>query len=377
MSQTKQQMYSRRFASIIIGLIFLSATDSNVIAQTSAVPFLLNLPDSRTGAMGEAGVALSPDANSLSNNPSKLAFLEQAYGFSISYNPWLKALVSDISLSYVSSFYKLSERNTFGASIRYFSLGKVQLADANQQDLGTSHPNEFAIDVSLARRYGNSFSLASSLRYIRSNIASGQNISGTEIKAGTAVAVDVSAYYKQEAFLMGTDAIIAAGVYVSNVGTKLSYMDGTIPYLLPANLKIGVATTFLYNDNSELSLVLDFNKLLVPSEADSINAINDTSVPGGVFGSFIDAPGGFKGELREASIGTGLEYLYRQQFALRGGYNYANPRQGNRSYFTVGAGFKYDVLGIDIAYLMASQEKSPLANSLRFTLLFNFTDTRK
>jgi len=357
-------MYWQRFLSIIASLFFISALNSSVIAQVSAVPFLLNSPDSRTGAMGDAGVALSPDVNSMSNNPAKLVFIDQSYGFAISYNPWLKALVSGINLGYVSSFYKLSERNTLGASIRYFSLGEVRLVDADQQDLGMHRPNEFAIDVSFARKYGESFSLATSLRYIRSDIGAGQHISGELIKAGTAMAADISAYYKQETIFLGTEAIVAAGAYISNVGTKLSYTDGTIPFFLPANLKIGAATTFLYGKDTELSVVFDLNKLLVPSVADSLNAANDTSVPKGILNSFIDAPGGFKGEMREISIGTGIEYLYKRQFALRGGFN--------SRYFALGAGFKYDVLGIDLAYLMASPEKSPLANSLRFTLLLNF-----
>jgi len=230
-------------------------------------------------------------------------------------------------------------------------------------------PNEFAVDVSFARKYGESFSLATSLRYIRSNIGAGQYISGDLIKAGTAMATDISAYYQQETIFLGTEAVIAAGAYVSNIGTKLSYTDGTIPYFLPANLKIGGATTFFYGKDAELTVVFDLNKLLVPSVADSLNAANDTSVPRGIFNSFIDAPGGFKGEMKEISIGTGVEYLYKQQFALRGGYN--------SRHFTLGAGFKYDVLGVDVAYLMASQEKSPLANSLRFTLLLNFKTINK
>ncbi|MEJ5961211.1 type IX secretion system outer membrane channel protein PorV [Pedobacter immunditicola] len=362
-------MYWQRFLSIIAGLIFLSALHSGVKAQVSAVPFLLHSPDSRTSSMGEAGVALGSDANSLSNNPSKLAFADQTYGFSLSYNPWLKALVSDINLGYVSSFYKLSERNTLGASIRYFSLGEVRLTDVYQQDLGIHRPNEFAIDVSLARKYGESFSLATSLRYIRSDIGAGQYISGDLIKAGTALAADISAYYRQETIILGSAAVIAAGAYVSNIGTKLSYTDGTIPYFLPANLKIGAATTFLFGKDTELSVLFDLNKLLVPSVADSLNAANDTSVPRGILNSFIDAPGGFKGEMNEISIATGVEYLYKQQFAVRGGYN--------SRHFTIGAGFKYDVLGVDVAYLMASPDKSPFANSLRFTLLLNFKAINK
>lgn len=368
-------MYKKGFVSIL--LIFLFLFVASVNAQITAVPFLLNSPDARTGAMGDAGVALSPDANSLSNNPSKLAFIKQGYGFSASYNPWLKNLVSDINLGYLSGYYKISDRNTIGASLRYFSLGKVQLLGNNQEDLGLYSPNEFAIDGTFARKYGESFSIATSLRYIRSNMGSGLAFSGNEIKAGTALAVDLSLYFKQEAHLLGTAAIIAGGAYLSNLGTKLSYTAGTIPYFLPGNLKLGVASTFILNADSELSFALDFNKLLVPTQADSLNAADDTSVPEGIFRSFVDAPGGFKEEFKEIGLGTGVEYLYKQQFALRGGYSYAHPLKGNKNYFSLGAGFKYDILGLDIAYIIASQDKNPMANSLRVTLLFNFSSITK
>lgn len=360
--------------------VMTSATQTNGSSSSNlvtAVPFLLITPDARVGAMGDAGVAILPDVNSGSNNPSKLAFLNQTYGFSISYSPWLKNLASDINLGYLSGYYKLNDRNTIGGSLRYFSLGKIQLTDANQQDLGSYSPNEFALDGSFARRFGDSFSLATTLRYVRSNLASGQFNAGQEIKAANALAVDVSAYYKQGTQLLGTDAQLAAGINISNVGGKMTYTTGGNRYFLPANLKLGAASTFLFNDLSEFTLGLDFNKLLVPTQADPGNGRVDTSVPAGIFGSFTDAPGGLKEELKEVSVSTGVEYTYKHQFALRGGYSYENPQKGNRSYFTLGAGFKYDVMGIDFSYLIASQEKSPLANTLRFSLLFNFGESNR
>jgi hypothetical protein len=365
-------MYPKSLVSFFLYLLTFIFTSYNLRAQVSAVPFLLYAPDARTAAMGDAGTALSPDANSLSNNPSKMAFISQHYGFAISYNPWLKNLDAGMNLSYLSSFYKLGERNTVGASIRYFSMGKVQLFDASQQDLGLYSPNEFAIDATFARKYGMNFSIATSLRYIRSNIATGQFIGDIEIQAGTALAADISAYFEQGTYFLGADAIVAAGLNISNIGTKMSYTNGTNPYFLPGNLKIGAATTFLFAHNSQVTLALDVNKLLVPRQNNSVNAAEDISVPEGIFGSFIDAPGGFKAEVGELNVGSGIEYLYKQQFALRGGYSYAHPRQGNRSYFTAGAGFKYEMLGLDIAYMMAGQDKSPLGNTLRFTLFFNF-----
>jgi len=349
---------------------------SNII---TAVPFLLISPDARAGGMGEAGVAVLPDANAMSNNPSKLAFLDQRYGLSLSYSPWLRNLVSDINLGYLSGFYKIDDRNIVGGSLRYFSYGKIQLTDANKQDLGTYSPNEFAIDGTFSRRFGDSFSLGTSLRYIRSALSTGQFSSGQQVKAGQSVAVDVSAYFKKQTYFLGADAILAAGANISNIGTKMSYTDAGNAYFLPTNLRIGGASTFLLDDMNQFTLAIDFNKLLVPTQPqyDGNGHIikgrdPNVSVPAGIFGSFGDAPGGFSEELKEINIAAGLEYLYAGKFALRGGYFYESPDKGNRRYLTLGTGFKYDVLNIDFAYLVASPQKSPMANTLRFTLLFNF-----
>ncbi|HWW42794.1 type IX secretion system outer membrane channel protein PorV [Pedobacter sp.] len=349
---------------------------SNII---TAVPFLLISPDARAGGMGEAGVAVLPDANAMSNNPSKLAFLDQRYGLSLSYSPWLRNLVSDINLGYLSGFYKIDDRNIVGGSLRYFSYGKIQLTDANKQDLGTYSPNEFAIDGTFSRRFGDSFSLGTSLRYIRSALSTGQFSAGQQVKAGQSVAVDVSAYFKKQTYFLGADAILAAGANISNIGTKMSYTDAGNAYFLPTNLRIGGASTFLLDDMNQFTLAIDFNKLLVPTQPqyDGNGHIikgrdPNVSVPAGIFGSFGDAPGGFSEELKEINIAAGLEYLYAGKFALRGGYFYESPDKGNRRYLTLGTGFKYDVLNIDFAYLVASPQKSPMANTLRFTLLFNF-----
>jgi hypothetical protein len=348
-----------------------------------AVPFLLISPDARMGGMGEVGVAVQPDGNAMGINPSKLAFLDSKYGFSISYSPWLKNLVPDVSLSYLSGFYKLDEKTALGASLRYFNLGEIQLTDVNQQDLGVYSPNELAFDVTYARQMGESFSLGTSLRYIYSNLTSGQFSSGQQTKAGTAVAVDVSAYFKKPTIFLGSDAILSAGLNLSNIGTKISYSDRGNASFLPTNLKIGGASTFFIDDVSQFTFALDFNKLMVPTQP--IYDINgniiagkdpNRSVPAGIFGSFSDAPGGFKEEVKEINIAAGMEYWYDQQFAFRAGYFYESPQKGNRRYFTLGAGLKYNVFNIDIAYLLANAQDSPLANTLRFSLLFNFGKTQ-
>jgi len=382
------------FSALSLALVFGKTNAQGTLAGTqtngsesnnivTAVPFMLITPDARAGAMGDAGVAVPGDVNSASINPSKLAFLDKPYGFAISYSPWLKNLVPDINLAYLGGFYKLDDRNTIGASLRYFSLGSIQLTDINQQDLGISNPNELAFDVTYARSFGQEFSLGSSLRYIYSNLASGQLSSKGEVRAGKALAVDVSGLYKTSTMMFGKNTVLGVGVNISNIGTKMSYSDEGENFFLPTNLKIGGASTIAIDDLSTFTFALDFNKLLVPTQPiyDADNNIvsgrnPDRSVPAGIFGSFIDAPGGFSEEIKEIGISTGLEYWYNQQFALRAGYNYQSPMKGDSRYFTLGAGLKYNVFNIDFAYLVANTQTSPLANTLRFSLLFNFGDKK-
>lgn len=361
------------------GLSDTQTSGSRYNSIRTAVPFLMITPDARVGAMGEAGVAISPDANSMSNNPAKIAFLEQKTGFSIAYSPWLRNIASDINLGYLSGYYKLDDNSTLGTSLRYFSLGKIQLTDANQQDLGTFSPSEFAVDATYARRFGESFSLGTSVRYIYSNLSAGQFTVGQQAKAGKSLAVDISAFVKKPTYLFGYDAILSAGAYISNIGTKMNYTDGGDDYFLPTNLKIGGASTFIIDDANEITLALDFNKLMVPTQPiyntdGTIQSGKDPnrSVPSGIFGSFSDAPGGFSEEIKEINIASGLEYLYNKKFALRAGYFYENGQKGNRRYFTAGTGIKYESLNLDFSYLLANPKTSPLANTLRFTLLFNF-----
>lgn len=357
---------------------------SRINSIRTAVPFLLITPDARAGAMGEAGVATSPDVNSNSINPSKMAFLDQKYGFSFSYSPWLKNIVSDISLSYLSGYYKINENNVIGTSLRYFSLGKIQLTDINQQELGVFNPNEFAVDATYARRFGETFSLGTSVRYIYSNLGAGQFSTGQQAKAGRSVAVDVSAYLKQPTYLLGHDAILSAGANISNIGTKISYTDAATSDFLPTNLKIGGASTLILDAYNEITLAVDFNKLLVPTQPiyntdGSIKSGKDPdrSIPSAIFGSFSDAPGGFSEELREVNIASGLEYCYNKKFSLRTGYFYENPQKGDRRYFTMGMGIKYETLTLNLSYLLANAQKSPLANTVRFSLLFNFGNSDK
>jgi hypothetical protein len=353
---------------------------TNSSAIPTAVPFLLISPDSRSGAMGEAGVAISPDVNANYWNPSKLAFLEGADNVSASYSPWLRSLVPDVSLSYLAYAHKLDDRNTIGASIRYFNLGTINLTDNSQNNQGTYTPNEYSIDGSFARTFGENFSLGLTLRYIHSNLYTGfASSSSQQTKPGNAVAADISLYYKKQIQEFGNDAVFAFGTNISNIGSKISYADNGSKYFLPTNLKIGAANTFNLDETNQLTFTLDLNKLLVPTppirdqDGNIIKGKDDNvSVPAGIFGSFTDAPGGFHEELQEINISPGVEYWYNKQFALRAGYFYENPNKGGLHYFTLGTGFKYDIFAFDFSYIAASQQNSPLANTLRFTLMANF-----
>ncbi len=374
--------------SLLVGKSALAqqSTGSSV-TQTNGVypdvPFLLITPDARAGAMGEAGVAVMPDGNAMSINPAKLAFLEKPYGVSLSYSPWLKNLVPDINLAYLSGYYQLDDRTVIGASLRYFSLGEITLVDEFRNNQGTFSPNEFAIDATYSRRFGDNFSLGTTARYIRSNLTTGQ-IGGSQQKAGSAVAVDVSAFFKKPTVLFGKDAIVSAGLNLSNIGTKMSFAETQNKRFLPANMKLGGATTFIIDDYNQFTIALDFNKLMVPT--DPIRDVDGNiisgkdpyrSVPSGILGSFGDAPGGFKEELKEVAISTGLEYTYNQQFAVRAGYFYENPQKGDRRYFTLGAGLKYNMFNLDFSYLVANAQNSPLANTLRFSLSWNIDKVGK
>jgi hypothetical protein len=350
----------------------------------TAMSFLLISPDSKAGAMGDAGVATDPDLYALHWNPSKMAFLKGASGVSVSYSPWLKNLVPDINFAYLTYFKKLSEQEVLAGSIRYFSLGDIQLTDINQVDLGTYRPNEFSVDAAYSKRFGETFSLGTAVRYIRSSLSNGQFYASEVLRPASAFAADVSAYGKHPATVFGKDAQISWGINVSNIGTKVSYAQGGSKYFLPTNLRLGAATSLLLNDFDKLTLTLDLNKLLVPTSPElgmngQIIAGKDPnrSTVSGIFGSFSDAPGGFAEELHEISYAFGAEYIFSEQFAVRTGYFYEHPTKGDRQFITLGGGFKKDKIGIDLAYILANQQKSPMANTLRFSLSYVFLDKNK
>lgn len=363
---------------------------------STAVPFLLIAPDARSGALGDAGVSSSPDANSMHWNPAKFAFVEQQMGFSMNYTPWLRALVPDINLSYLSGFYKLDDIQTLGFSLVYFSLGEINFTDNAGNFLFPVKPNEFAFDVAYARKLGDHISGAVTARYIYSNLTQGQFAGGIETKPGMALAADVSAYYERELGWSRYPSVFAAGVNISNIGNKISYTEEINADFIPINLRFGPRLTMNLDEFNQISFLVDFNKLLVPTppiylrDEDGQVVINESgdyvidrgrdpnrSVVGGMFGSFTDAPGGFSEELNELTYSFGMEYWYDQQFALRTGYFHEHQSKGNRKYFTLGVGLKYNVFGLDFAYVVPVAQRSPLENVLRFSLHFDFEALRQ
>jgi hypothetical protein len=382
----------KKAQSIVI--FFLLATSSNyrVTGQdlseqrpdqlntiTTAVPFLIIAPDARAGAMGDAGVASTPDGNSIHWNPAKLAFIEKDMGFAISYTPWLRQLVPDINLAYLSGYKKIDKNQAFGASLLYFSLGDITFTDVNGNTIGQFKPNEFSFDASYSRKLGEEISGGIALRYIYSNLTGGIDVLGASSHPGTSLAADLSAYYEKPLEVNKKDSKLSFGLNISNIGAKISYTEAGNKDFIPINLRLGSSLRMMLDQYNEVGFMVDFNKLLVPTPPirDSIGQVvkgkdNDVSVVTGMINSFSDAPDGLKEEFREVNLSVGFEYWYDKQFAIRAGYFHEHPTKGNRKYFTIGAGLKYNVFGLDFAYLIPTESRNPLENTLRFSLLFDF-----
>ena len=386
----------------------VNGNNNNVIGQdeglrtiTTAVPFLMIAPDSRSGAMGDAGVATTPDAYSMHWNPSKYAFIENDMGASISYTPWLRKLVDDINLANFSGYYRMDKNQVFAASLLYFSLGSITFTDDIGNPLQNYNPHEFSFDFSYSRLLSKHFSGSLTARYIYSNLTGGTYVSNEQSHAGNAFAMDVSAYYQNDINFLDKDAKLAFGMNISNIGNKIDYTNDTKNFI-PINLKIGSALTTQIDEYNSILLTVDFNKLLVPTPPvyaidssyeyiidDNGNQViaagkdPNVSVPVGMFQSFYDAPGildsdgsrnVFKEELQEVTYSIGAEYWYAKQFAIRAGYFHEHGSKGNRKYFTAGLGVRFNVFGLDFAYLIptGNQANNPLAETLRFSLIFNF-----
>ncbi|MBS1645543.1 MAG: type IX secretion system outer membrane channel protein PorV [Bacteroidetes bacterium] len=359
---------------------------SSINTITTAVPFLRISPDARSGAMGDAGIAISADANAQYWNIGKMPFNEKNYGLSLTYTPWLKDLVPDIFLAYISGYTKFGENHNqaISASLRYFSLGDINYVDINASPTGTGKPREFSLDLGYSRKLSEVLSAGVSLRYIHSNIASGlAGGSGADYKPGNTAAADVGIYYtKTNEIDEFRKRNFSFGAVISNLGGKMSY-SSTRKDFIPINLGLGIAYTSKFDEFNKITFALDVNKLLVPTPLDSSTSgtpayyYPDKTVVSGVLGSFGDAPGGFNEELREFNFSLGAEYWYQDQFALRAGYYYEDKTKGDRKYFTVGLGVKYNVFTLNGAYIVPSGSgisRNPLSNTLRFTLGFDFND---
>lgn len=362
----------------------------NLNTITSAVPFITISPDARAGSMGELGVATTPDIHSLHWNASKLAFLTDQSGLAISYTPWLSKLVPDISLAYLTGYSKINDNSAWSAALRYFSLGNIQFTDETGEIYGTYDPNEYTFDFAYGMKFNNNLSGGLAMRYIYSNLTGNQFVAGQETEPGNAFAVDLSTYYQSNLSDDGNQW--ALGMNISNIGTKISYTETDEKDFLPMNLKFGGRYLFKIDEYNNVSFGLDINKLLVPTPpiyaVDSLNnPILDSnqnqliesgqdpnvSVISAIFQSFGDAPGGLSEEWRELMYSFGFEYWYNNQFAFRGGYFHEHATKGNRKYFTLGAGLKMNVFALDFAYLITANPdvKSPLENTMRFSLIFD------
>jgi len=359
----------------------------------SAVPFLSIAPDSRAGAMGDVGAATSPDINSQHWNPAKYVFMEGQGGVALSYTPWLRRLIPDINLAYLVFYKKIDGLQSISGSLRYFSLGNIVFTDVYGTAQGQFNPNEFAIDAGYSRLFTDNFSGAIVFRFIRSDLTGGKYVGDIDSKAGIAFAADLSFYYTDKIDLGSKDGTLSFGTNIANMGNKISYTETQEPSFIPINWRLGGNLEVELDDYNSFSFALDLNKLLVPTPP----ILNDTtdeimygkdpnvSVPLGMFRSFFDAPGYelengkrsvFREELSEITYSAGIEYWYRDQFAIRGGYFHENVNKGNRKYFSLGVGLRLNIFELDFAYLIPTYQNNPLANTLRFTLGFDFDKYR-
>jgi len=384
----------KRIVFVISGLLFvLNISAQNERPITTGVPFLMITADARAAGMGDNGVATTPDAFSQQYNPAKYAFSIKKQGFTASYTPYLTDLVNDISLGQIGYFNRINERSAFATSLRYFSLGEIDLTNDVGDPLGTVKPNELAFDLSYSLQLSDKFSMGIAGRYIRSNLKVAT--AGTDASAANSFAVDVAGFYQSEEMAFSDfNGRYRLGFNFQNLGPKISY-DGDVERssnFLPANMRLGGGFDFILDDYNKVGVNLEFAKLLVPTpqkpidengngfidngesqaNADEYNSIGWAS---GIFKSFGDAPDGFSEELKEMTYSLGAEYWYQDSFAFRAGYFNESKDKGARKFASIGAGFKYTSVTLDVSYLFSiSKVKNPLENTLRFSLTFNFGD---
>jgi hypothetical protein len=343
-----------------------------------AIPILSVSPDARASGMGDMGVATLPDANSQHWNPAKYPFVNSTIGGSVSHIPWLRSLVNDVSITYLTVYYQFSKDQSISTSLRYFSLGEMTIIDQDRHELDKVSPYEMAWDVSYSRKFGDNFSIGLTLRYMHSNLTGGfeySNESFGSMEPANVFGADLGFFYRNA---QSRTSEYSAGLCLSNLGTKVSYTDYTDKYFLPMTLKFGGTYTYHIDEDNSIMGGLEISKLLIPTPP---VVSGDTLIKGyddnvgviqGAFQSFYDAPFGWKEELSEYMLGVGGEYAYRSQFFGRAGFYYDSKRKGNRRYLTFGAGLRYSFLGIDLAYYFPFTNNDPMANTIKISVLFNF-----
>lgn len=345
---------------------------TSVISQSIA-------PDARAGGIGDVGAATDPDVNSQAWNPAKYPFCISRAGVAINYTPWLRSIVNDINLAYMAGYYRLGDYQAISASVRYFSLGSVSTSD----DMMTIKPYELGVDVAYSRMLSETFSAAVALRYMYSDMSGHYD---ERVTAGSAFAADIACYYNNYVMMGNRECQIAFGVNISNIGSKINYGED-YSYFIPTNLRVGLNYMIPLNEFNRISFSADANKLLVPSQPIQNDEENeseedfqdrvqqeyyDVSSISGIFKSFSDSPNGFKGELEEIQWSVGAEYTYNDKFTVRAGYHHESESQGNRKYFTFGAGFRMSVFSIDAGYVWSTAASNPLDQTLRVSLAFDF-----
>jgi hypothetical protein len=370
------------FSLLLLGLTQSGRAQVNnqINVVTTAVPFLRVSPDARAGGMGDVGIATTADANAAFWNSAKYPFAAAKSGIAATYTPWLKDIASDVYLASLAGYYKLDDNQAVNLSLRYFNLGTIQFTDFSGNDLGSNRPREFSLAAGYSRKLTQKLAVGVNLRYINSQLAAG-SLNGVDYKTGSTVAGDLSVYWNG-----ANDAGqgFAWGVALSNLGGKIGYTNNAQGRdYIPANLGIGGSYTAILDQDNKITIAIDANKLLVPTpplatgnSADdeaAVTAYRDRSVFSSWFKSFGDA-GSFGNELKEVQLSAGAEYWYNDQFALRAGYFYEDKLKGNRSFFSVGAGLKYNVFGLNFSYLVpkgSGVNRNPLSNTLRFGLTFD------
>jgi hypothetical protein len=383
----------KKIALLFVCLFIISFAKAQKNVITTGVPFLLVAADARSAGMADQGVATSADAFSQQWNPAKYAFALDKVGFSVSYTPYLTDLVNDISLGQLNYYNRINERSAFAGSFRYFGLGEIELrqtGDPNEA-VRTISPSEFAFDGSYSLKLSEKFSMAVGARFINSNLKVASDIG--DASSASSFAVDVAGFFQSEEVAYSDfNGRWRAGFNIQNLGPKISYDNTEFSNnFLPANLKVGTGFDFILDDYNKVALNVEFNKLLVPTPQDldlngdgtitaeerAQNNADYSSIGwfSGVIQSLSDAPGGFSEELKEITYSAGAEYLYQDSFSMRMGYFHESPDKGARQFFSLGAGFKYNVVKVDVSYLFStSKVKNPLENTLRFSLTFNFGD---